>query len=219
VIGHEFEADTVVILTGRVGGDSVTTIRLRHSAAALGGRPLHTYRDGTSLVATLHSYGTPQMLLAAFGYFPFRWNVWRIANGERESVGELPGLPECGLASERDETLLCVARGHARHTLWRLGARGVEGASRLGALPPSLDVWDIGADGRVAASSRDGGTLAVIDAGTGRGTRVALGGGVQLQGAGSTSTPYTAAVAVAPDVVATLVVRDRKSEVTFYRVR
>jgi Zn-dependent protease with chaperone function len=217
VMGHDLEAGLIVILTGRVGGDSVTTIR--HSVAALGGRPLHTYRDGTSLVATVRGYGAPQMLLAMFGFFSFRWDIWRVADGGRESVGELPGVPECGRAGDGDETLLCVVRGSSANTLWRLGGRGVGAASRLGALPAGLDLWDIGADGRVAAGSRDGGRLALIDAGTRRGTRVALGGGVQLQSEGPTSTPYTAAVAVAPDVVATLMVRDRKSEVTFYRVR
>ena len=97
------------------------------------------------------------------------------------------------------------------------------GAASLGALPPDLDLWDIGADGRVAAAARDGSSLAVFDPSSGRGTRVALGGGrggVQLQ---SATQPLPAAiatsVAVAPGVVATLVVSDRKSEVTFYRVK
>jgi hypothetical protein len=46
-----------------------------------------------------------------------------------------------------------------------------------------------------------------------------LGGGVQLQGAPAGSTPFAMDVAVAPGVVATLIVRGAKSEVTFYRVR
>jgi hypothetical protein len=55
---------------GRIGSDSVKTTRF--SSASLGGRPLHTYRDGTSLIATLHgSGGTGQMLLALLGFYPF----------------------------------------------------------------------------------------------------------------------------------------------------
>jgi hypothetical protein len=219
MMGHDLEAGLVVILTGRVGGDSVTTIR--HSVASIGGRPLHTYRDGTSLVATFGTSGTPQMVLAAFGLFPFRWDIWRIVDGKRESVGTLPGPPECGRAGEHDETLLCVVRGRTGNTLWRFRARGVGAPSRLGELPRGLDRWDVSADGQVAAGAYDGSLLAVVDVASGRGTRIALGdrGGVQLQSAQTASRSYTADVAVAPGVVATLVVHDRKSEVTFYRVR
>jgi Zn-dependent protease with chaperone function len=220
VTGHDLEAGAVVIVTGKVGGDSVTT--MRHLAATVGGRPLHVYRDGTPLIATFHTSGTPRTLLTAFNFFSFRWDIWRVVDGKRESVGTVPGLgfPECAAAGGRDETLLCFVSSPSRNTLWRLGAQGVS-LSRLGELPAGLDLWDIGPDGRVAASSREGNTLAVVDVGTGRGTRVAVGGEVQLQSAQPTSTTrsYATDVAVAPGVVATLVVRDRKSEVTFYRVR
>ncbi|MDQ3950104.1 MAG: hypothetical protein M3282_07140, partial [Gemmatimonadota bacterium] len=216
VSGHDASAGAVVTSVGRIGSDSVKTTRL--SGALLGGRPLHTYRDGTSLIATLHgSYGTRQMLLSLLGFFPFRWDVWHVVNGERRSVGALPGVPEC---SGRDETLLCVARGPSGVTLWRIGASGTAAPAALGALPAGLDLWDIGTDGRIAATGRDGGTLAIVDAGLGRGTRIALGGGgVQLQGAPSGSVSHATDVAVGPDVVAMLAVRDGKSEVTFYRVR
>jgi hypothetical protein len=219
VTGYDAKAGAVVTSVGRIGSDSVRTTRL--SGALLGGRPLYTYRDGTSLIATLRgsSYGRGQMLLAMFGFFPFRWDVWHVVNGERRSAGVLPGFPECGGVAGGDETLLCVVRGRSGVTLWRVGAGGTAAPASLGVLPTGLDLWDTGTDGRIAATGRDGTTLAIVDAGLGRGTRIALGGGVQLQGAPSGPVSYTTDVAVGPNVVAMLAVRDGKSEVTFYRVR
>jgi Zn-dependent protease with chaperone function len=218
VTGHDVTAGAAVTAVGRIGSDTIKTTRL--SGALLGGRPLHTYRDGTSLITTLHgsssSYGTRQILLGLLGFFPFRWDVWRVVDGERRSVGELPGYPECG---GRDETLLCVVRGRSGVTLWQLGAGADTSPASLGALPGGLDLWDIGTDGRIAAAGRDGNTLAIVDAGLGRGTRIALGGGVRLQGAPAGTISYATDVAVGPGIVAVLVMRERKSEVTFYRVK
>jgi hypothetical protein len=189
----------------------------RLSGALLGGRPLHTYRDGTSLITTLNaSYSRGQMLLTMFGFYPFRWDVWHVVNGERRSAGALPGFPECG---GRDETVLCLVRGQSGVTLWRLGPGADATAASLGVLPAGLDLWDIGADGRIAAAGRDARTLAVVDAGLRRGTRIALGSGVRLQGAPVGAMSYASDVAVGPDVVAMLVVREGKSEVTVYRVK
>jgi hypothetical protein len=135
-------------------------------------------------------------------------------------MGALPGLPDRGGTSDRDETLLCVVRGRSGVTLWRLATRGDPSPTSLGRLPAGLDeLWDIGADGRIAAAARDGNTLAVVDAGLGRGTRITFGDGVQLQGAQRAYTSYAIDVAVASDVVAILFVREGKSEVTFYRVK
>jgi Zn-dependent protease with chaperone function len=219
VTGHDVHAGTAVTTVGRIGSDSITTTRL--AAGLLGGRPLHTYRDGTSLIATLHgSSGPGLMLLSMFGFYPFRWDVWHVANGQRHSMGALPGLPDCGTTSERDETLLCVVRGRSGVTLWRFATRGDAGPTSLGRLPAGLDeLWDIGADGRIAAAARDGNTVAVVDVGLGRGTRITFSGGVQLQSAQRASTSYATDVAVASGVVAILSVREGKSEVTFYRVR
>jgi hypothetical protein len=156
-----------------------------------------------------------------FGFYPFRWEVWRVVNGERRSMGTLPGMPECGPAGgdRAEEPVLCLAQGRSGMSLWRLDARNAVGPTPLGALPSNLDLWDIGPDGRVAVGSRDGSALAVVDAASGRGTRVSLGGGVRLQSAGPVSNAYTMDVASAPGLIATLVMRDGKSEVTFYRVR
>jgi Zn-dependent protease with chaperone function len=215
VTGHDVRAGALVTSVGRIGSDSVK--RTRASVGVLDGRPLYTYRDGTSLIVALHesSYGVRQML-AMRGYVPFGWDVWHVVNGERRNVGPLPGMPECG---GRDEMLLCVAHGRTATTLWRVGASGSATRASPGALPSELDVWDIGTDGRVAASSRDGGTLAILDAGLKRGTRITLSDGVQLQGAPSGSVSYVVDVAIAPTVAATLVVRDKKSEVRLYRVK
>ena len=223
VTGYDVDASAIVTSVGRIGSDSVTTTKL--AGGLVGGRPLHTYRDGTSLVATLPGWSGPgTIFLSMLGIYPFRWNVWHVVNGERRSMGALPGLPECGGTSERDEALLCVVRGRSRVTLWRLGTRERAGVASLGALPPGFDLWDIGADGRVAAASHNGSTLAVIDAGLGRGKRIALGGAggtggtVQLQGAPAGSAVYATDVAVASDMVAVLVARNGNAEVTFYRV-
>jgi hypothetical protein len=62
--------------------------------------------------------------------------------------------------------------------------------------------------------------LTVVDATTKRGTRIALDDGVQQQGsAAAGSQLFTTDVAIASDVVATLVVREGRSEVRFYRVK
>jgi heat shock protein HtpX len=215
VTGHDVTAGTAVTAVGRIGSDSSRTTRL--SGALLGGRPLHTYRDGTSLITTLHaSYGVGQMLLTTFGFYPSRWDVWHVANGERRSAGALPGLPECG---GRDEALLCLVRGRSGVTLWQLGLPADPTPTSLGVFPTGLDLWDIDTDGRIAAAGRDASTLAIVDAGLRRGTRVALGGGVRLQGATAGSISHATDVAIAPGVVAMLVVREGKSEVTFYRVK
>jgi hypothetical protein len=216
VTGHDVTAGAAVTSVGRIGSDSIKTTRL--SGALLGGRPLHTYRDGTSLITTLHgSYGPGQVLLTMFGFYPFRWDVWHVMNGERRSVGALPGFAECG---GRDETLLCVVRGRSSGvTLWQLGAGADAAPASLGVLPAGLDLWDIGADGRIAVARRDASTLAIVDARLRRGTRITLGGGVRLQGAPVGSTSYASDVAVGADVVAMLVVSDGKSEVTLYRVK
>jgi hypothetical protein len=215
VTGHDVRAGAIVTSIGRIGSDSVKTTRL--SGALVGSHPLHTYRDGTSLIATLHgsSYGIKQMLLAMLGFFPFRWDVWHVVNGERRIVGTLPGAAGCG---GRDEMVLCVVRGRSGLTLWRIGARGSAAPASLGALPAGLDLWDIGTDGRIGAAGRDGGMLTIVDADLGRGTRIELGGGVQLQGAPN-SVSYATDVAIGPGLVAMLVVREGKSEVTLYRVK
>ncbi len=217
VVGNDVRANAVVTSVGRIGSDTVKTTHL--SAGVAAGRPLHTYRDGTSLIATFHgSYGARQMLLTMLGVYPFRWDVWHVVKGERRGIGLLPGMPECG---GPDDALLCVARGRSGVTLWRLDGRGPSAASSLGMLPAGLNVWDIGTDGRLAAASHDGGTLAIVDAGLGRATRIILGGDVRLQGApqGSGSYSHAADVAIGPDVMAVLVVREQKSEVMLYRVR
>jgi hypothetical protein len=103
-------------------------------------------------------------------------------------------------------------------TLWSIGRHG-EAATPLGTLARNVDHWDIGANGRVAAVNRDGNMLTLVDAATRRGTRIRLDGGVQQQGTTTHSLAFTTDVAVASEVVATLVVRDGKSEVTFYRVK
>jgi hypothetical protein len=215
VTGHDVTAGAAVTTVGRIGSDSIKTTRL--SGTLFGGRPLHTYRDGTSLITTLHaSSGRGQMLLTMFGFYPFRWDVWHVVNGERRSAGALPGFPECG---GRDETLLCVVRGRSGVTLWQLGAGTDATPAPLGVLPAGLDLWDISTDGRIAAAGRDANTLAIVDAGFKRGRRIALGGGVRLQGAPVGSVSYATDVAVGPEVAAILVVHEGKSEVTFYRVK
>jgi Zn-dependent protease with chaperone function len=215
VTGHDVTAGATVTTVGRIGSDSIKTTRL--SGALLGGRPLHTYRDGTSLITTLHaSSSRGRMLLTMFGFYPFRWDVWHVVNGERRTAGALPGFPECG---GRDEALLCIVRGQSGMTLWQLGAGTDATPASLGVLPSGLDLWDIAADGRIAAAGRDASALAIVDAGRKRGTRIALGGGVRLQGAPVGSISYATDVAVTSDVVAMLVVHEGKSEVTFYRVK
>ncbi len=218
VNGYDTGASAVVTTVGRIGSDSVRTTRL--SSGLVGGRPLHTYRDGTSLVATLHgSFGWGRMVLSMFGFYPFRWDVWQVANGERRKVAELPGLPECGSSSSQDDVVLCVVQGRAGVTLWRFAGRDRATVSSLGQLPVGSDRWDIGGNGRIAAVSRDGSTLAIVDANTGRGTRIPLAGGIQQQGSPAGQTSFASDVAVASDVVATLVVRGGKAEVRFYRVK
>jgi hypothetical protein len=215
VTGHDVTAGAVVTSVGRIGRDSIHTTRL--SGTLLGGRPLHTYRDGTALITTLHgSNGRGQMLLTMFGFYPFRWDVWHVVNGEHRGAGAFPGLPECG---GRDETLLCVVRGRSGVTLWQLGGGGDAAPASLGVLPPGLDLWDIGADGRIAAAGRDASTIAVVDAGLRRGTRIALGSGVRLQGSPAGPIVYATDVAAGPDIVAMLVIREGKPEVTFYRMK
>ena len=59
----------------------------------------------------------------------------------------------------------------------------------------------------------------MVDLRSGRGSRITVGGGVQLQSAESLPTAQATGVAVAPGLVATLVVADRKSTVTFYRLK
>ena len=215
VTGHDVTAGAVVTSIGSVGSDSIRTTQL--SGALLGGRPIHTYRDGTSLITTLHgSYGRGQMLLTMLGFYPFSWDVWHVVNGERRGLGALPGVPECG---GRDETLFCVVRGRSGLTLWQLGSGTDVLPASLGVLPTGLDLWDIGADGRIAAAGRDANTLAIVDPGLRRGTRIALGTGVRLQGSAAGSTSYAADVAIGPDLVAVLVVVGGKSEVMVYRVK
>jgi hypothetical protein len=104
-------------------------------------------------------------------------------------------------------------------TLWQLGAGADAKPTSLGMLPAGLELWDIGVDGRIAAAGRDASTLAIVDAGLRRGMRISLGGGVQLQGAPAKPISYATDVAVGPGLVAMLVVREGKSEVTFYRVK
>jgi hypothetical protein len=115
--------------------------------------------------------------------------------------------------------LLCVVRERSGVTLWRLGVGTDAAPTSLGMLPAGLDLWDIGTDGRIAATGRDGATLAIVDAGHRRGTRMALDGGVRLQDAPAGSMSYATDVAVGRNVVAMLVVREAKSEVTVYRVK
>ncbi|MFN2567195.1 MAG: hypothetical protein ABR499_19545 [Gemmatimonadaceae bacterium] len=74
VAGHNVRAGTVVTSAGRIGSDTVRTTEF--PGAVLGGRPLHTYRDGTVLVTTPHgSYDAWQMLLAMFGFYGLRWDA------------------------------------------------------------------------------------------------------------------------------------------------
>ncbi|MFN2567194.1 MAG: hypothetical protein ABR499_19540 [Gemmatimonadaceae bacterium] len=136
-------------------------------------------------------------------------------------MGTLPGLPECGAAGQGDERVLCMVRGRSGVSLWKVDARGFAGPAHLGALPLSFDLWDIGTDGQLAAAARDGSALVLVDASSGRGIRVALGGGIRLQSTQRQplSTAYATDVAVAPGVVGMLVVGDQKSEVVFYRLR
>jgi hypothetical protein len=216
VTGHDVDAGSVVTTVGRIGSDSVSATRL--SRDLVGGRPLHTYRDGSALIGTMHgSFGTVQMALTMFGLYPFRWDVWHVATSQRRKVATLPGLPDCGMANERDQTLLCVVRGRSGLTLWRF--RSPDVVESLGALPKDAERWDIGANGRVVSTTREGTVLAIVDAATGRGSRVTVGGGVQQQGTAAESFSYATDVATASGVVATLVIRDQKSEVTFYRVK
>jgi hypothetical protein len=215
---HEDQTGGVVTVAGTVNGENITTTRL--SGAQLAGRPLHTYRDGSSLVTTMPtSMLGPRMFLVALGFAPFRWDVWRVvASGARTRVATLPGFPECDVANERDETLLCIVRGQSGATLWRL-ARGGMSTTSLGLLPASVDYWRIGGRGRVASVTRDGSILSVVDATSGRGTRVTLRGGVQLQSASPQSVSYTRDVDVADGIVGVLTVTDGTSEVTLYRIR
>ena len=216
VNGYDTEGSAFVTSVGRIGSDSVSTTRL--TQGLVGGRPLHTYRDGTSLIATLHgTFGWGRMMLSMFGFYPYRWDIWHVANGVRRSVGDVPGLPECGAASNQDDTAVCVVQGRSGMTLWSI-SRDSTGATPLGTLATDADRWDIGANGRVAAISRDGDMLALVDATTRRGTRISL-GGVQLQGTTAPSLTFTTDVAVASDIVATLVVREGKSEVILYRLK
>jgi hypothetical protein len=214
VTAYDVTVSAAVTTVGKIGSDNVKTTQL--SGTLGGGRPLHTYRDGTSLITTLRgSQGRHRMLLVLLGFHSFQWEVWRVTDGERRSAGVLPGLPECG---GRDDALLCVVRGRAV-TVWQLGA-GVDATPRpIAVLPTKLDLWDIAADGRIAAASYDGTMLAIVDAGLGRGTRIALGGGVQLQSAQPVSTSHATDLAVAPGIVALLVVRGGMSEVRLYRVK
>jgi hypothetical protein len=217
VNGYDTQASAFVTSVGRIGSDSVSTTRLTNGL--VGGRPLHTYRDGTSLIATLHgTFGWGRMVLSMFGFYPYRWDIWHVANGERRSMGDVPGLPECGGTSNQDDAAVCVVQEHSGMTLWSI-SRDRAAATPLGRLATDAGRWDIGPNGRVGAVSRDGNTLALVDAMTRRGTRIPLGDGVQLQGTTARSLAFTTDVAVASDVVATLVVRDGKSEVTFYRVK
>jgi Zn-dependent protease with chaperone function len=219
VTGYDVEARTAVTSLGRVGGDSITTTRL--AGELLGGRPVHTYPDGTSLIATLHgSFGKRQMLLAMLGFYPYRWDIWRVGNGQRRSVATLPGLPECGAAGPLDGSVVCVARGRSGVSLWGLSPADNTNPTPLGDLPGSFDLWDIGPDGRLAGATRDGTALVIVDARAGRATRIALdGGGVRLQSATHEPDSFTIDVASATGLVGTLVTRGGKSEATFYRVR
>ena len=218
VNGYDTEGSASVTSVGRIGSDSVTTTRL--TEGLVGGRPLHSYRDGSSLIATLQDSGLGwgTMVLSMLGFYEYRWSVWHVANGERRSIGEVPGLPECGAVSSQSDDAVCVVQGRSGMTLWSI-PRGATAATPHGTLASRADRWDIGANGRVAAVSRDGNVLTLVDATIKRGTRIDLGGGVQQQGRSTQSLSFTADVAVASDIVATLVVRDGKSEVTFYRVK
>jgi hypothetical protein len=187
----------------------------------LGARPLHMYRDGTSLMTTLHGapgWGWGRLALTMLGFAGYSWDVWHIAtNGERRSVAEVPGLAECGPESDQSDAAVCVVTSRAGILMWSFPHDGA--ATSLGRLSGPAGRWDIGANGRIAAVSYDGSMLMLVDATTKRGIRMALGDGVRQQGTTAASPAFTADVAVASDVVATLITRDGKSELTFYRVK
>jgi heat shock protein HtpX len=218
VIGYDVHGgNSVVISRGRIGSDSIGIARLPR--ALVNGRSLHIYRNGSSLVTSMNgSFGKVHMLLAVLGANPFKWDVWHLSDGRHRKVATLPGFPECGPIAEGDEAVLCVVRGRSGLTLWRIPTPTGDVIESLGALPSDIERWDIGANGQIVSASREGSMLAVVDASTGRGTRITL-GNVRQQGTPVQSYSYTADVATAAGIVATLVVRDQKSEVTFYRLK
>ena len=218
VTGYDVEAQTAVSSVGRVGGDTLATTRLAN--ALVGGRPVHTYRDGSSLIATLHgSFGKRQMLLTMLGFSSYRWDIWRVVNGQRRDMGSLPGLPECAGMGAGDDSVLCVARGRSGLSLWRLDTADPTRPTPIGALPQSFDLLDIAPDGRVAAATRDAKAVAVIHATTGRATRFDINGGVRLQSTSQAPDAYIMDVGSASGLLAVLVTRGGKSELAFYRVR
>ena len=149
------------------------------------------------------------MVLASAGILPIEWTIWRTGGGKREEIGTVPGVPEC--MADGETTLHCVVLSAQGTTLWRI--EGGTTLTLLGTLPREYDMWRVSGENRVVAAGRDGGPIAVLDAGAARGTLLSRPD--SADGANS----FMIDAATAPGIVAALTTQGEGSALTLYRVR
>ena len=204
--GGDGGAGDIVVISGSVSTD--TLVVRRESYVTLGGLPLYAYPDGAMLVARLASPDRP-MFLTVLGVFTTHWEILRVADGDAELLGSLPGYPQCKPA--RDGTaLVCVVHARTR-SLWQISDDRT--LTSIGNVPDEFDLWSVADGGHMLAGSRTTGALALVDIETRRAKRLWLRAeelGIRRFMTGATSSS---------GMLAALITHDRQSELRLYRVR
>ena len=208
VSGHDMETSEMVIVRGAL--DSTAIGMERSSYELLGGRALHAWADGSVLSASVDvPGGSPRMALASVGLLPFQWTLSRVHGGKRETIGTVPGVPQC--TADGGTVVHCVVIGSRGTTLWRIDAAAT--LTLLGTLPREFELWRVAGANRIVAANSAAGTLAMVDAGSERGTLLTL------PGSPGRERGFMMDAAAAPGLVAALTTDDGRSELTLYRVR
>ena len=213
VVGREEEANSVVVLSGVAGSDSVTT-----QQSTVDGMVTHTmvaFRDGTAL--SLAMPRTPEASasvgwLAALGSMSTRWQLVRTRGGRSEVVGNISGFPTCSEVVANDTALCSELDRRRRVRLWR--ARPTGKPELLAILPTAFDLFHSDGANRIAIASRMSSHLAVIDIDSRRATEVAL----PATASSTDNRRWAVAVATAGNYLGTLTSGRGGSSLTLVRV-
>jgi len=171
VTGSDGDDETVVVLNGIVGSDSVRMQRSTRATAI--GSPLAAFADGSTLFLSLHQMeGSPAggAWISALGSMSMVWELRRMRGGNADIVGTVRGYLVCEPTLSSDAAQ-CVERGSRRTRLLRIAANGTIDA--LATLPASFDLFSSDGDG-LTIGSRSGARVVAIDTGTRRATELMI---------------------------------------------
>jgi hypothetical protein len=168
-------AERWLSVSGSIGGGDVALADV--PLDTLRGTPVFSFADGSVLlnsisVGAMHGGSSMLSMLAlTLGENAIAWSLWRYDRDGRHLIGSLRGAPRCSAGVE-DDVALCVDASERGTHVWSLHRTGTP--MTLATFPGRFDRANLGADGRVVASSFRDQSLVVVDPATKRGVRTSL---------------------------------------------